>query len=90
MSKLLAVTPQCSMLAVTPRRSNAPAAIVPQRRNDQNDLTPTVEIVRFTPTVEMKGFTPTVETDPTKGIVQQVPTKGICSLKHESQLRLCR
>ena len=40
MSKLLAVTPQCSMLALTPRRSNAPAAIVPQCRNHEKQLDP--------------------------------------------------
>jgi len=72
MSKLLAVTPQCSMLALTPRRSNAPAAIVPQRRNHQkrpdpyrgNDpykgnvrFDPTVKIVRFDPTVKIVRLT---------------------------------
>jgi hypothetical protein len=44
------------VVALTPHRSNAPAAIVLHRRNHQNGCTPPVEMKGFTPPVEMKGY----------------------------------
>jgi hypothetical protein len=62
------------VVALTLHRSNAPAAIVPQRRNDQKRPDPHggncslpqpfgrgPQPCCYTPTVEIKGMTPTVE-----------------------------